>query len=72
MFWAALLEAEHLLYYADDPETAFKAIHAIGQVGGAYAKLLETIDVAERLKALEAQFQTLRPSNGHVRTGGPR
>jgi hypothetical protein len=34
MFWAALLETEHILYTAKDYETALKGIHVIGQVGG--------------------------------------
>jgi hypothetical protein len=56
MLWAALMEAEHLLYTSNDTDQSFKAIHAIGTVGGSYARLLETVDIAERLKTLETQF----------------
>jgi hypothetical protein len=68
MMWAALLESEHLLYYADTQDTALRAVHAIGTVGGAYAKLLEAVDIAERLKTLETQLagRGVR-QNGHMK-----
>jgi hypothetical protein len=69
MFWAALMEAEHILLHADDPETALRAVHAIGTVGGGYAKLLETVDLDVRMKKLEAALATLGPRNGHARVG---
>jgi hypothetical protein len=66
MLWAALLEAEHLLFTAEDTDQAFRAIHALTTAGGCYAKLLETVDIAERLAAIEAQLAGRAHTNGHV------
>jgi hypothetical protein len=70
MLWAALLEAEHLLFTSNDADQSFKAIHALATVGGSYAKLLETVDIAERLKTLEAQLAGRGVRNGHLTVGG--
>jgi hypothetical protein len=62
MFWQALLEAEYILMTASDVETSLKAIHAIGQTGGAYARLLESTEFEQRLAKLEAAYAR---RNGH-------
>ncbi len=64
LLWRALSRAEDLLDAQKiDPETgeslpddglALKAIHAISQGAGAYAKVTEVTDLAARIEALEA------------------
>jgi len=56
MLWQALLEAEAVLETAseDNPELKLKAVHAISQCGGQYAKLLEVGELEARLAAVEA------------------
>jgi hypothetical protein len=66
MFWQALLEAEYILMTAEDTETSLKAIHAIAQAGGGYAKLLEATDMDARLQKVEASVIGLASRNGHV------
>ena len=60
LLWQALTRAGELLE-VEDPETgqpdntlALKAIHAISQGAGAYAKDTEVTDLAARIEALEA------------------
>lgn len=60
LLWQALTRAAGLLE-VEDPETgqpdnalALKAIHAISQGAGAYAKVTEVTDLAARIEALEA------------------
>ena len=58
MLWQALLEAEAVLETAseDNPELKLKAVHAISQCGGQYAKLLEVGELESRLAAVEAEL----------------
>jgi hypothetical protein len=54
MLWAALTAAEAVLEEcAGDHEQTLKAVHAISQCGGQYAKLLEVGELEARLAALE-------------------
>lgn len=60
LLWRALERAGELLE-VEDPETgqpdnalALKAIHAISQGAGAYAKVCEVSDLAARIEAIEA------------------
>ena len=59
MFWQALLEAEAILEAADEDqaELKLKAVHAISQCGGQYARLLEIGEMEARLAAVEAQLR---------------
>jgi hypothetical protein len=52
--WRCLCEAELILEEADDPELVLKAVHAISQCSGQYAKLLEVGEIEARVQALEA------------------
>jgi hypothetical protein len=55
--WGALLEADAVLQstQGDNPELCLKAVHAVSQCAGQYAKLLEIGEYESRLSALEAQ-----------------
>ena len=56
--WAALLEADGVLQRADgDAEVILKAVHAISQCAGQYAKLLEVGEWESRLAQVEAELQ---------------
>ena len=54
--WAALLEADAVLQSTngDNPELTLKAVHAVSQCAGQYAKLLEVGELEARIAALEA------------------
>ena len=54
----AIREGERLLLSAadDDHDLTLRTIHALGQVTGQYAKLLEVGELEARLAALEAQM----------------
>ncbi len=72
LLWRALERAGELLE-VEDPETgqpdnllALKAIHAISQGAGAYAKVCEVADLAARIEAIEAA-QDINPEDS-----GPR
>jgi len=54
--WAALLEADAVLQstQGDNPELCLKAVHAVSQCAGQYAKLLEVGELEARIAALEA------------------
>lgn len=54
--WAALLEADTVLQgtQGDNPELCLKAVHAVSQCAGQYAKLLEIGELEARIAALEA------------------
>lgn len=61
LLWRALLTAEEILDgaegTADDPPawvTQLRAIHALSQAAGQYAKLLEIGELEARISALEA------------------
>ena len=51
--WAALEAAEELLA-EDDPHLRLKAVHALSQVAGSYAKVYEVGELEARTQALEA------------------
>ena len=55
ILWQALLEAESVLQSTrgDNPELCLKAVHAVSQCAGQYAKLLEIGEFEARLAALE-------------------
>ena len=55
--WIALLHAEDVLDQAEEAELRLKAIHALSQCAGQYAKLLEVGEIEARLKMLEEQVQ---------------
>jgi hypothetical protein len=56
--WAALLEADGVLQRAEgDPEVILKAVHAISQCAGQYAKLIEIGEWESRLTAVETAIQ---------------
>ena len=50
--WAALEAAEELLA-EEDPHLRLKAVHAVSQVAGSYAKVYEVGELEARLQALE-------------------
>lgn len=53
--WTALLHAEDVLEDAAEPELRLKAIHALSQCAGQYAKLLEVGELEARLSELEVK-----------------
>ncbi len=53
--WTALLHAEDCLEQAEEPELRLKAIHALSQCAGQYAKLLEVGELEARLAELESK-----------------
>jgi hypothetical protein len=53
VLWRAILEAEAILAHADDAELTLRAVHAISQASGQYAKLIEVGEFEARLKVLE-------------------
>ena len=55
VLWQALLEAQAVLEAAGEAEAELKlkAVHAISQCGGQYAKLLEVGELEARLAAVE-------------------
>ena len=57
--WSALLEAEAVLMTTegDNPELCLKAVHAVSQCAGQYAKLLEIGEFEARLAAMEAAIK---------------
>jgi hypothetical protein len=63
--WRALCDAERVLELAEEPELMLKAIHALSQAAGQYAKLWEIGELEARLAALEQQVAAQR--NGHRR-----
>ena len=54
LLWQALLEAQAILDEAAEAELRLRAIHAISQAAGQYAKLLEIGELEARIAALEA------------------
>jgi uncharacterized small protein (DUF1192 family) len=60
MLWQALLEAEEVLLHAEDAELTLKAVHAISQSAGQYAKLLEVGELEARLAAVETELAQQR------------
>jgi hypothetical protein len=55
ILWGALQEAEAVLHRAPeaDPDLKLRAIHAVSQCAGQYAKLLEIGELEARLSAVE-------------------
>ncbi len=59
--WRAVLSAEDILTSpAISPDQQLRAVHALVQAGGAYAKLLEATDLQEQLDTLKAEVAHLR------------
>jgi hypothetical protein len=61
--WRAVRAADAALTEAmqeGDVELVLKAVHALGQVAGQYAKLFEISDVDARLKALEEKIEVAK------------
>lgn len=54
--WRAVLRASEIIE-SEDLNLALRAIHALGQVTLAYAKLHEAADLEARLSALETAVQ---------------
>ncbi len=54
----ALRRSEELLAH-HDPGTALKAAHAIAALAGAVVKLVEVVDLEDRLQVLEARVKEL-------------
>jgi hypothetical protein len=54
MLWRALLEAKTVFLESDNDELSLKAVHALSQASGQYAKLLEIGELEARVVALEA------------------
>jgi hypothetical protein len=59
--WVALMYAEDVLEEATETELRLKAIHALSQCAGQYAKLLEVGELEARLTELEVKV-TGRPA----------
>jgi hypothetical protein len=53
--WHALQKALEVLDEALEPELILKGVHAVSQVSGQYAKLLEIGELEARVQSLEAQ-----------------
>jgi hypothetical protein len=53
--WGAVLHAEEVMERAVEDEVRLRAIHALSQACGQYAKLLEVGELEARLAALEGQ-----------------
>ena len=59
--WLAVLSAQTILTSPDvTPDQQLRAVHALVQAGGAYAKLLETTDLQEQLEVLKAEMAHLK------------
>jgi hypothetical protein len=54
LLWRALKTAEAILDEAAEPDMQLRAVHAISQASGQYAKLLEIGELEARIAALEA------------------
>jgi hypothetical protein len=55
--WRCICEAELILDEADDPELVLRAVHALCQCSGQYAKLLEVGEFEARMRVVEACMQ---------------
>lgn len=56
VLWRAILTAEDILNAADEADMQLRAVHAISQASGQYAKLIEIGELESRLAVLEAQL----------------
>lgn len=61
ILWYALKRAQYCLDTATDPDAITRASHAVSQIAGQYAKLLEIGELEARLSALE---QAMKGTNG--------
>lgn len=57
--WQAVLAAEDVLLSAATASDQTKAIHALTNAGGAYRNLLETMNLQDEMKALDARLSKL-------------
>ena len=57
ILWYALKRSQYCLDVATDPDVILRAGHAVSQIAGQYAKLLEVGELEARLQALEQQRQ---------------
>ena len=57
ILWYALKRSQYCLDVATDPEDIVRASHAVSQIAGQYAKLLEIGELESRLAALEQQLK---------------
>ena len=64
LLWKALQRAAELLS-TEDPHLSLKAVHAVSQCAGSYAKVIEVGELEARLAALEAV-------GGEGEAAGPR
>jgi hypothetical protein len=61
VLWRAIQAAETILTDAmDEADRQLRAVHAISQACGQYAKLLEVGELEARLAALETDLRSLR------------
>ena len=60
LLWKALQRAAELLS-TEDPQLSLKAVHAVSQCAGSYAKILEVGEFEARLAALEALGEASGP-----------
>jgi hypothetical protein len=54
---------------ATDMDTSLKAIHAVATAGMGYAKLLEQVELHERLRTVEQKLGQFSQRNGHALQG---
>jgi hypothetical protein len=66
ILWLGVLEAERILLKGGSLESRLKAIHALATIGGAYARILEVMDLSARLTALEQR--NMESLNGKIHT----
>jgi hypothetical protein len=62
VLWQAILEAEEIMTRSTDDELTLRAVHAISQASGQYARLIEVGEFEARLAAIEDAQQR---RNGH-------
>lgn len=53
VLWEGIMTAEEILHDADEHELQLRAVHALSQAAGQYARLLEVGELEARLDALE-------------------
>ena len=59
--WLAVLSAQTILTSPDvTPDQQLRAVHALVQAGGSYAKLLEATDLQEQLDTLKQEVAHLK------------
>jgi hypothetical protein len=61
VMWQAILDTKALTDAPSaSPEQVLKVGHCLAQLAGAYTKLVETAEIAERVAMLETAMQTRR------------